>query len=132
MSDHVREVRVPIARKLGAAVLSTLFVVATAAGQIAESDYDVPPRPLKMTRPTYPSAAFARRVQGTVVIEFTIDEKGRVRDAVIVDSIPELDKAALETVKKWRFSPARKDGRAVATRARAPVSFRVTDSKENK
>jgi outer membrane biosynthesis protein TonB len=43
----------------------------------------------------------------------------------IIQSIPALDHAARETVKQWIFSPAVKNGRAVATIAQAPVSFRI-------
>ena len=40
-------------------------------------------------------------------------------------SIPQLDAAAIQTVRQWIFSPAIKGGRPVATIAQAPVSFRI-------
>jgi periplasmic protein TonB len=88
-------------------------------------DYDQPPRPIKLTRPTYPQEAFVKKIEGTVELEILIDANGRVVSARVVRSIPMLDAAAVQTVKEWVFSPAMKGGRPVATRAMAPVTFRI-------
>lgn len=88
-------------------------------------DYDQPPRPLKMTRPQYPQEAFVKKIEGTVVVEIVIDISGRVVSARVVQSVPQLDAAALQTVYQWIFQPAVKRGRPVATRAQAPVTFRI-------
>jgi protein TonB len=88
-------------------------------------DYDSPPRPIKMTRPQYPQEAFVKKIEGTVEVEILIDANGRVVSARVVRSIPLLDAAALQTVYQWIFSPAMKNGRPVATRAMAPVTFRI-------
>jgi protein TonB len=116
-------------RIVGVATLSLLSSVCSVAEPRLTGNYDEPPRLSKQTRPQYPQGPFARGVQGTVTIEFTVDEKGRVRDPVVIKSIPDLDNAALDCVKKWRFVPARKEGRAVATRALAPVTFTITHDK---
>jgi len=94
-------------------------------GDIPILDYDQPPRPIKITRPEYPQEAFVKKIEGTVLIEIQIDRRGRVVKARVIESIPLLDQAALETVKQWIFSPAIKNGRAVATVANAPVGFRI-------
>lgn len=91
----------------------------------AEGVADVPPKPLRITRPKYPKAAFAKRIQGAVVVEFQIDVQGRVARARVVESIPDLDAAALACVSKWRFKPAQKEGKPVATFARVPILFRI-------
>jgi len=88
-------------------------------------DYDQPPRPIKMTRPQYPQEAFVKKIEGTVEVEILIDANGRVVSARVLRSIPLLDAAALQTVYQWVFSPAMKSGRPVATRAMAPVTFRI-------
>jgi protein TonB len=88
-------------------------------------DYDQPPRPIKMTRPQYPQEAFVKKIEGTVEVEILIDANGRVVSARVVRSIPLLDAAAVQTVYQWVFSPAMKAGRPVATRAMAPVTFRI-------
>jgi protein TonB len=88
-------------------------------------DYDRPPRLLNPTKPRYPPDAFIRKVEGVVIVEFVIDATGRVVRARIVQSIPLLDAAALETVRAWEFAPALQHGRPVATAAQAPVTFRI-------
>jgi protein TonB len=86
---------------------------------------DRPPRPLRMTRPQYPQEAFTKKVEGTVVVEILIDERGRVARARVVRSVPLLDAAALVAVRSWVFIPAVHGGRDVATLAFAPITFRI-------
>jgi protein TonB len=88
-------------------------------------DYDQAPRPLRMPKPQYPQDAFVKKVEGTVVVEIVIDITGRVVFAKVVQSIPQLDAAAVQCVYQWVFQPAVKHGRPVATRATAPVTFRI-------
>ena len=91
----------------------------------SRTDYDQPPRLKRLIKPSYPKAAFHARIEGTVLVQITIDERGRVSDATVIKSIPALDAAALRCVRQWRFEPARKAGKPVATRAQAPVTFRL-------
>jgi protein TonB len=95
------------------------------SGPVPVMDYDRPPRPLRMPRPEYPSEAFVKKVEGTVVLQILIDEHGRVAQARVVRSIPMLDQAALHAVRTWAFIPALRGGQPVATLALAPVSFRI-------
>jgi protein TonB len=88
-------------------------------------DYDQAPRPVRMPKPQYPQEAFVKKVEGTVVVEIVIDITGRVVFAKVVQSIPQLDAAAVQCVYQWVFQPAVKHGRPVATRATAPVTFRI-------
>jgi len=88
-------------------------------------DYDSPPRQIKITKPQYPQEAFIKKVEGTVVVEILIDSSGRVVRARVIQSVPLLDAAALQTVYQWVFAPAMKHGRPVATIAHAPVAFRI-------
>jgi periplasmic protein TonB len=86
---------------------------------------DQPPRALKLTKPQYPQDAFVKKVEGTVIVEFLIDTDGRVSQARVVSSVPLLDAAALACVREWLFRPAVRQGRPIASIARAPVSFRI-------
>jgi protein TonB len=88
-------------------------------------DYDAPPMPIKITKPQYPQEAFVKKVEGTVIVEILIDSTGRVVRARVLQSVPMLDAAALQTVYQWLFQPAVKNGRPVATIAHAPVAFRI-------
>ena len=88
-------------------------------------DYDQPPRLLKQTRPVYPQEAFIKKIEGIVMLEIVIGVDGKVGRARVLRSIPQLDAAAVQTVRQWVFSPAIKGGRPVPTIANAPVSFRI-------
>ena len=65
-----------------------------------------------MEVPVYPSDAQAAGIKGAVVAEVVINEGGTVVDAKIVQSIPALDEAALETVRNWRYAPTMVNGQA--------------------
>jgi len=86
------------------------------------------PRKLQ-TNPTppYPPDAFARRQQGRVLLEVHIDQRGLVEHISLSKSsgVPSLDRAALETVRKWRFEPARRGGKPVSFVVIVPVRFVV-------
>jgi TonB family protein len=82
-----------------------------------------PPSKIHDVPPEYPSIAQASRVQGTVVIEATIDQQGNVIDAKILRSIPLLDQAALDAVRQWKFTPTLKDGEPVSVIMTTTVRF---------
>ncbi len=88
-------------------------------------DYDSPPKPVHLSKPKYPRKAFDNRIEGKVIVQILINAKGEVEDPQIVESVPGLDEAALKCVKKWRFKPAMKAGKPVATLANAPIMFRI-------
>ncbi len=83
------------------------------------------PKPVQITRPPYPQAAFAKKVQGTVIVDLLIGEQGEVAHAEIRRSIPDFDAAALDCVRHWTFQPAQVNGSPRATLAHAPVAFRI-------
>jgi TonB family protein len=63
------------------------------------------PKKIKDVKPVYPEIAQAARVQGVVILEIIVDQRGDVRDAQILRSVPLLDQAALEAVRQWQFTP---------------------------
>ncbi len=64
-----------------------------------------PPRKLKDVRPVYPQDLREAGVGGKVELRATIGADGSVRDAQVTQSVqPELDAAAVDAVKQWRFS----------------------------
>ena len=88
--------------------------------------YDESPRPVKTEPPRLPQEARERRITGVVRLLVLIDEQGRVEDAEIVESIPGLDEAALESVRKAEFTPATRDGEPVPAYVVAPIGFSTT------
>jgi TonB family protein len=98
-----------------------------AGSEESESDQGntIPPKPIRITRPAYPQAAFDAKVQGVVLVELLIGEQGEVVHAEIRRSIPPLDAAALACVRQWLFQPQSVAGSSRATLAHAPVAFRI-------
>ncbi len=80
----------------------------------ASSDGDI--RPLVKVAPVYPAGAARDRIEGWVLVEFTVDESGATRDARVVESDPVavFDQAALDAVRRYRYEPRVEDGMAVA------------------
>lgn len=77
-------------------------------------------------KPYYPKRAFYARVQGKVIVEATLDEKGRVTDVRVLKGLPlGLDAAAVEAVKTWRFKPATLNGKAVRVYYTLTVAFNL-------
>ena len=52
----------------------------------------------------YPEAAIRKRIQGTVIVEATLDADGAVGDARVLNGPAELRKAALQSVLQWHFT----------------------------
>jgi TonB family protein len=61
-------------------------------------------------RPIYPPDAMAAKVTGVVAIEALIDPTGRSVTLRVIESIPELDQAALDAVGQWEFTPTLLNG----------------------
>jgi periplasmic protein TonB len=64
-----------------------------------------PPQRIRDVAAQYPEIARSARVSGVVILEAVIAEDGAVRDVKILRSIPLLDKAAVDAVRQWRFTP---------------------------
>lgn len=77
--------------------------------------------------PTYPSSARRRRVEGTATVRAEISPGGECLRAELKTSsgAETLDQAALEAVKKWRFTPAKRDGQAVSAWVEVPITFKL-------
>jgi|SRR5581483_1298124 len=82
-----------------------------------------PPRKIGDMTPAYPAAARAARIQGTVIIEATIDSHGNVEAARVLRPLPFLDQAALDAVKQWKYTPALLSGVPVPVIMTVTVTF---------
>jgi periplasmic protein TonB len=78
--------------------------------------------------PTYPSTARRLGIQGTALLRVFVLDDGRVGEVQVQKSAghPDLDRAASDAVKRWRFDPARKGNENVSTWVLLPVEFRLT------
>jgi protein TonB len=81
--------------------------------------------PLHRVDPLYPDFARRARIQGTVVLMMTVDERGVPLQVRALDGHPALQEAAMQAARQWRFEPARLDGRPVAASFRLTLNFRL-------
>jgi periplasmic protein TonB len=93
-----------------------------------ETVYDLgpgvtPPRIIKQVNPHYSTDRGVRPV-GSVIIGLVVSSKGLPKDPYVVKGLDKvLDQSAVDAVKEWRFSPAQKDGKAVAVRISVQIEF---------
>ena len=73
--------------------------------------------------PVYPPEAMKAGIQGTVVLSVLVGKDGLVKDTRVTTSIPALDAAATDAVRKWVFKPAKNDGKPVAVWVSIPIKF---------
>ena len=82
-------------------------------------------RPEKLVHidPVYPAIATATRVEGLVILEATIDGEGNVGKLRVLRSIPLLDAAAVDAVKRWKYEPTVIGGTPVSVLMTVTVKF---------
>ncbi|OWQ50465.1 energy transducer TonB [Stenotrophomonas maltophilia] len=78
-----------------------------------------------MNPPRYPPAAFRAGIQGEVILIIDVDANGNVTNVTVEKSSRnrDLDRAAMEAARKWRFNAAESGGKKAAGRVRVPVNF---------
>ncbi len=82
------------------------------------------PRAIVMPDPEYPKEAVKGHQPGSIVLVLIVGSNGEVRYLKVVRGIsPEIDQAATEAVKKWKFKPALKDGKPVAVQIEVQLDF---------
>jgi periplasmic protein TonB len=89
----------------------------SARGQKAPANFQ-PPQVLSTVEPSYPANTVAG---GTVVLKVMIGIGGEVQDVQVLQGAGGFTQQAVETVKKWKFAPARLDGKPLT--ASLPVAF---------
>ncbi|MEO6568833.1 MAG: energy transducer TonB [Opitutaceae bacterium] len=76
--------------------------------------------------PDYPFSAKREGLDGDVVVEFLVDETGRVANPRVVSSSNQIfEEPSLRAVMKWRFEPGRREGKVVRFKMAVPVVFRL-------
>jgi len=81
-------------------------------------------------KPTIPESARRAGKQGQVFLRVLVNEQGRSAAVEVNRSSGDtaLDKAAVEAVERWRFSPARLGDRPVESWVRIPIHFQPSDA----
>jgi len=84
------------------------------------------PMKVKHVSPLYPDLAKQARIEGTVVLECTINEQGQVTEVRVLRGIPLLDAAAVEAVRQWVYSPTLLEGVPVPVIMTVTVHFKLS------
>ncbi|MBM4383772.1 MAG: energy transducer TonB [Deltaproteobacteria bacterium] len=97
------------------ALFAALLVCAPAAADLPQFGTFVSAKPVERRNPSYPATAISRWKEGWVVVSYCIDATGAVRDPVIDRSsgAKEFERAALNSIPKWKYEPATLDGAPV-------------------
>ena len=92
--------------------------------QLYQSSGDRKAKVIYRVEPEYPEDARAKKIEGTVLLGFTIDHEGLPQGIQVKRSLyPSLDQSAIEAVRKWRFEPALKNGQPVSMWVTVEVYF---------
>lgn len=83
---------------------------------------------LQKVTPVYPPVAKAARVQGTVILQGTINKEGAISELRIVDGPALLQEAAMDAVKQWRYRPFLLKDEPVEVTTTINVVFTLGDS----
>ncbi|MDT7043912.1 energy transducer TonB [Candidatus Nitronereus thalassa] len=84
-----------------------------------------PVRPAKAERPPYPQFAREQGWEGTVILRIRVNQQGLVDSVQTQKSsgFPILDVSALQSVKSWRFEPAKDGEFLLAATVDLPIRF---------
>jgi len=76
-------------------------------------------------QPVYPLEARRFHIQGDVHILASIDERGNVTEMNVLSGAMQLQGAAMEAVRQWKFVAAKLNGKAVASQTTVIVRFQL-------
>ncbi len=89
---------------------------------------DVQPKIVQLPNPEYPKAAIEKKIEGRVIVKLWVDEKGRTKKAVIVESDNEIfNKPSIDAAEKARFTPAMAKGKPVDVWVLIPFTFKLKE-----
>lgn len=92
-------------------------------------DLDRQPQFRSRPPPQYPFELRRAGISGQAEIWMRVDEQGNVAEARVMSAThPEFGRAALDSVRRWRWTPGTKNGRPVQFQFIAPVAFNMGDN----
>jgi protein TonB len=95
------------------------------------TDADYKAAYLNNPRPAYPLLAIRQGAQGQVLLLVEVLPDGRAGRIEVekLSGHAMLDAAAMNAVRAWRFSPARKNGLLTVQTVRIPIHFNLKDER---
>jgi periplasmic protein TonB len=85
------------------------------------------PRLISRVDPVYPPLAKQTHMQGTVVIDAVLDEKGDVIEMKVLSGPPLLIQAAVDAVRRWKYQPTYLNDEPVQVQLNVTVTFRLSE-----
>lgn len=84
------------------------------------------PTAVRSVKPPYPQSCQEARIQGTVVLRVTTGTGGDITQVDVVKSVhPELDRAAAEALRQWKYEPVLRNGKPVSVIFAVSVDFKL-------
>jgi TonB family protein len=107
-------------------LVSSLPAAQPSLAQVTPVSSGVPaPVLVRQVQPQYPGLARQNGIEGAVVLEGLVDEKGRVRRLRVDSGNSLLISAALRAVQQWRYRPPQFNGRPVEVPIRIVLKFEL-------
>jgi protein TonB len=82
---------------------------------------------INQVAPVYPAIAKKAHIQGAVILEAEINERGIIDNLRAVSGHPMLVQSAIEAVKQWRYKPYYVSGEPVPVKTTITVTFKTKD-----
>ena len=85
--------------------------------------------PLVRIPPEYPMSALGRRLEGYVILRFTVTETGSVANPEVLRSEPPgvFDRAASRAVLRWKYQPQIVDGKPTSVISFTRINFEMAE-----
>lgn len=114
----------PVQQAVAAAPAATGQSESAAAGNSGKTSEAVL---VKGAEPVFPPSALRAHQSGWAVVAFTIDPSGRTIDVHVTSSQPRhvFERAAIDAVTRYRFTPAMKNGEPVASTREQRIEFNL-------
>lgn len=110
--DHVS----PITPSMDLGLDTAIEGLAINAPQFGDFGVSQQALPLYRVEPRYPNRALKRKLEGFVIMSFTIDPTGKPIDIEVVDANPKrvFEREATRALRQWKYQPKVEGGKAIA------------------
>ena len=89
------------------------------------SRYPQAKKPFHLTYEDIRDTIDINKLPGKVLVEFYIDEHGRVVDPIVIDSfLNRINAVVIDKLKETEYHPATQNGRAITVRYTLPIVFK--------
>ena len=87
----------------------------------------MPPQVRSRPDPVHPRELLRRRIEASVRLKVRVGISGKVTSIQIAQSsgYEAMDKSAVEAVRRWEFTPGRRNGQPMAMTVMVPIEFRI-------